>query len=74
MTELASGVSALPKESHALLINQPELVADMTVSRRQERRDWLANRYLSYTWDMDEFMARKDEMVFRELLKSRMDV
>ena len=33
---------------------------------------WLTDRYVSYTWDMDELLARKEEIVRRDLLKTSM--
>ena len=37
-----------------------------------ERRAWLAGRYLSANWDMDELMSKKDEIVEKDLLKFKM--
>jgi hypothetical protein len=38
-------------------------------SRRQE---WLAGRYLSAMWDMEEFLAKKQEIIDGDLLKMKM--
>lgn len=71
MTELASG---MPKESHGLLKDQPALAADTFVWLTAERRDWLAGRYISSTWDMKEFADMKEKIVSGDLLKVRLDV
>lgn len=71
MTELSSG---MPTESHGLLKDQPALAADTFVWLTAERRDWLAGRYISSTWDMKEFLDMKDKIVNGNLLKVRLDV
>lgn len=71
MTELASN---MPKESHHVLCDQPQLAADTVVWLVAEKRDWLAGRYVSVTWDMKEFLDKKDEIVKGDLLKVRMAV
>ena len=52
--------------------DKPELSADTLVYLTKERRDWLAGRYVSVAWDMEEFLGKKDEIVARNLLKVRM--
>ncbi|KAK3062367.1 hypothetical protein LTS18_004187 [Coniosporium uncinatum] len=70
-TELAQN---MPKDFHGLLVDQPELAADALVWMTKQRRDWLAARYVSCTWDMEELEARKDEIMKSDLLKVRMAV
>ncbi|KAL9630786.1 MAG: hypothetical protein Q9164_006242 [Protoblastenia rupestris] len=69
MTELAVN---MPKEAHGLLIDQPELAGDTIVWLTQQRREWLAGRYVSCTWDMPELIKMEDEIVQKGLLKVRM--
>jgi NAD(P)-dependent dehydrogenase (short-subunit alcohol dehydrogenase family) len=69
LTELGSG---MPKETHANLTDKPELAADTMVWLAQERREWLAGRYVSCCWDMPELVERKDEIVGGDKLKVRM--
>ncbi|THY93250.1 NAD-P-binding protein [Aureobasidium pullulans] len=69
MTELAS---RMPKESHHVLCDQPQLAADTVAWLVNEKREWLAGRYVSVTWDMKEFLEKKDEIVKKDLLKVRM--
>ena len=52
--------------------DKPELSADTLVYLTRERREWLAGRYVSVAWDMEEFLGRKDDIVARNLLKVRM--
>ena len=66
MTELSSG---MPTAAHHVLINQPALAADTFVWLTAERRDWLASRYVSCTWDMEELVGMKDKIVQKDLLR-----
>ena len=50
----------------------PELGADTMVWLTQKRREWLAGRYISVTWDMPEFVSKEKEIVDGDLLKMRM--
>ena len=54
------------------LTDKAELPGDTIVWLTQERREWLASRYVSCTWDMPELMTRKDEIVKGDKLKVRM--
>ena len=47
------------------------LASSRSVDRR---RDWLASRYVSCTWDMEELVSMKDKIVKNDLLKVRLDV
>ena len=49
-----------------------ELGADTMVFLTQEKRDWLAGRYVSVAWDMPEFLAKKDEIIKGDKLKVRL--
>ena len=69
LTELGSG---MPKDAHINLKDKTELPADSIVWLAQERREWLAGRYVSCCWDMSELLARKDEIVKGDKLKVRM--
>ena len=71
MTELAAN---MPKDTHGLLIDTPELSGDTIVWLSQEKRTWLAGRYVSCTWDMGELMGKKEEIIEKDLLKVRMAV
>jgi NAD(P)-dependent dehydrogenase (short-subunit alcohol dehydrogenase family) len=71
MTELSSG---MPEASHHLLQDKPALAADTFVWLTAERRDWLAGRYISCTWDMKEFDDMKEKIEKGDLLKVRLDV
>lgn len=71
MTELASN---MPDNLKFILADQPALAADTFVWLTKERRDWLAARYVSVTWDMEQLDAKKDEIEKKDLLKIRMAV
>lgn len=64
--------SGFPAEFHDRLTDTPYMVADTLVFLTRERRDWLANRYIDSRWDMEELMAKEEEIVQRDLLKVRM--
>jgi hypothetical protein len=57
-----------------LLSDTPELAGETMVWLSSEKREWLAGRYVSVNWDMEEFMCKKDEIVEKDLLKVRMAV
>ncbi|KAI4731855.1 NAD-P-binding protein [Aureobasidium sp. EXF-10728] len=71
MTELAS---KMPQESHHLLSDTPALAGDTVAWLINEKREWLAGRYVSVTWDMKELLNKKNEIVKKDLLKVRMVV
>jgi NAD(P)-dependent dehydrogenase (short-subunit alcohol dehydrogenase family) len=66
MTELASKIS-----DASMLTDQPELSGDTVVWLTKERREWLQDRYVSCTWDVDELEGMKDEIVKNDLLMVR---
>ncbi|KAI1400580.1 hypothetical protein F4819DRAFT_461171 [Hypoxylon fuscum] len=51
-----------------------ELASDTVAWLTSERREWLAGRYISATWDMNELLARKSEIVKGDKLKIRLVV
>ncbi|ORY70401.1 uncharacterized protein BCR38DRAFT_421993 [Pseudomassariella vexata] len=65
----------MPKFMHKVLVDAPELPGDFMVwlvSGGNERREWLRGRYLSANWDVDELVAKKDEIVEGDKLKFRL--
>jgi NAD(P)-dependent dehydrogenase (short-subunit alcohol dehydrogenase family) len=70
-TELALN---MPKEARAALVDKAELAGDAMVWLTAERREWLAGRYVSVNWDVDELLQKKDKIVKEDLLKVRLDV
>lgn len=71
MTELAK---AMPKETHGILTDTPELAGDSTVWLTAVRREWLAGRYVSVNWDMEEFEKEKERVEKGDLLKFKLSV
>lgn len=69
MTELAS---KLPDTS--VLTDTPELSGDTVVWLTKERREWLQDRYVSCTWDVEELEGMREEIMKQDLLKVRMAV
>lgn len=68
------GPRGVPDSMKHLFTETTELPADTIVYLTQEKRDWLAGRYINCTWDMSEFMAKKDEVVKEDKLKVRLVV
>lgn len=62
----------LPVERQVVLTETPRLCADTLVFLTESRRDWLAARYISVTWDMEELLSREEEIVQGDKLKVRM--
>jgi NAD(P)-dependent dehydrogenase (short-subunit alcohol dehydrogenase family) len=54
------------------LTDTPELTGDTIAYLTQLPRKFLTGRYVSCTWDMEELMQRKDEIVDTEKLKVRL--
>ncbi|KAF6828495.1 short chain dehydrogenase reductase [Colletotrichum plurivorum] len=52
--------------------DKADVAGDTIAWLASERRDWLAGRYVSCPWDMEEVMAKKDEIVEGDKLKMRM--
>jgi NAD(P)-dependent dehydrogenase (short-subunit alcohol dehydrogenase family) len=71
LTELASN---MPKAFHEKLNDTPQLAGDSLVWLTAERREWLAGRYISVTWDAEELLAKKEDILKNDLLKVRLDV
>jgi hypothetical protein len=46
--------------------------ADSMVYLTQEKRDWLAGRYLNLNWDIPMLLSMKDEIVKGDKLKVRL--
>ncbi|KAK7906582.1 NAD-P-binding protein [Apiospora marii] len=72
LTDLAR--DGMPAETLAGLGDRPELVAETVAWLTSERREWLAGRYVSATWDMEELVRREGEIVEGDKLKVRLVV
>jgi NAD(P)-dependent dehydrogenase (short-subunit alcohol dehydrogenase family) len=64
----------LPEYLRPNLVDKPELAGDSIVWLTGERKEWLSGRYVSCNWDMQELLAKQDEIVKGDLLKVRMAV
>ncbi|KJR82486.1 oxidoreductase, short chain dehydrogenase/reductase family [Sporothrix schenckii 1099-18] len=72
---VASDMSlSLPKVYHANITETPALVSDSIVYLTRSPQLWLAGRYVSVQWDLTELEAQKDEIVQKDLLKSKLAV
>ncbi|EIM87482.1 NAD-P-binding protein [Stereum hirsutum FP-91666 SS1] len=68
---LTNMTQQLPSEAYHLLTETVELAGDTIAFLARERREWLAGRYISSTWDMEEVLSRKAEIVQKDKLKVR---
>ncbi|KAI9714013.1 MAG: putative secondary metabolism biosynthetic enzyme [Bogoriella megaspora] len=57
-----------------VLVDQPELCGETVPWLTSEKRDWLAGRYVSCPWDMQELLRRKEDVVEKDLLKIRLKI
>ncbi|KAJ5751044.1 hypothetical protein N7533_008072 [Penicillium manginii] len=64
----------MPPERQSVLTDTPELAADTLVWLTHERRDWLAGRFASVSWDMEELEQKKQDILQRDLFKFRVIV
>ena len=69
MTELTSTV---PQEFQHLLCDTLELPAHTLVWLVKERRDWMSGRYLNCVWDVEEVLAKKEEVIQGDKLKFKL--
>ncbi|KAF2727309.1 oxidoreductase-like protein [Polyplosphaeria fusca] len=74
-TELALN---MPEFMWEYLVDTEELCGDgvawLAGEAGTERGEWLGGRYVSVKWDVDELMAKKEEVVRGDLLKVRLAV
>lgn len=70
-TDMANG---FPPQFYHLLTDTPRMVADTITFLTQERREWLAARYVDSRWDMTEFLEKKDAIIKDDLLKVKLRV
>ncbi|KAI1453568.1 oxidoreductase-like protein, partial [Annulohypoxylon moriforme] len=70
LTELAE--KGMPPETFSALCDDIDLAGDTVAWLSSERREWLAGRYISSTWDMGELSERKAEIVDGDKLKVRL--
>ncbi|EFX04156.1 short chain dehydrogenase reductase [Grosmannia clavigera kw1407] len=64
----------LPKERQPAMTETPKLAADVIVFLTERRREWLAARYVSATWDVEELLSKEKEVVEGGKLQVRMIV
>ncbi|KAI1394428.1 oxidoreductase-like protein [Hypoxylon trugodes] len=72
LTELAE--KGMPPETLPTLNDSVDLTGDTVAWLSSEKREWLAGRYLSCTWDMNELLERQSEIVEGDKLKVRLVV
>jgi NAD(P)-dependent dehydrogenase (short-subunit alcohol dehydrogenase family) len=61
-----------PKMVRNTLPDRPDIAGDTIAWLAAERREWLGGRYVSCPWDMEELLAKKDEIIDQDKLKMRM--
>ncbi len=75
MTELASN---MPLDKHGAFTDTTELAGDTitwwSAKQRESERGLLEGRYVSCTWDVEELLRMRDEILEKDLLKVRMVV
>lgn len=70
-TELAL---RMPQNVHGLLVDTVEVASHTVLWLTRERREWLAGRFVSANWDMEEMEKERERIVGGDLLKMRMAV
>ncbi|KAG9193767.1 hypothetical protein G6011_03802 [Alternaria panax] len=63
---------AAPNEVRNRFLDRLEVAGDTIAWLGAERREWLAGRYMSCTWDMEELSRKNEENVGEDKLKMRM--
>lgn len=62
----------MPEETHAYLVDEPELAAGFIVWLCSGKADWVKGRYLSCNWDVHEILSMKEEILKDDLLVNRL--
>jgi len=62
-----------PEDLRNRLPHKVEVPGDTITWLASERREWLAGRYISCPWDMQELESRREEIVAGDKLKMRME-
>ena len=57
-----------------MLVDPPELAAHTLVWLVNERRDWLAGRFVDCRWDVEALLAKKQEVIDGDKLKVKLVV
>ncbi|KAL8678153.1 MAG: hypothetical protein Q9186_005485 [Xanthomendoza sp. 1 TL-2023] len=73
-TDIIGGVEGVPEGLQHVFVETPKLSADTIVYLVNEKREWLAGRYINCTWDMPQLMSMKEDIVKGDKLKVRMVV
>lgn len=66
------GLFNIPDAVRAVLRDHPSIAGDTIAWLASERREWLGGRYVSCPWDMEELVAKREEIVEQDKLKLRM--
>jgi NAD(P)-dependent dehydrogenase (short-subunit alcohol dehydrogenase family) len=69
-TKMSEGL--LPETVRDAFPDSPDVAGDTIAWLAAERREWLGGRYVSCVWDMEELVARKEEIIGGDKLKLRM--
>ncbi|GAA5903148.1 SDR family oxidoreductase [Sporobolomyces salmoneus] len=70
MTKLAK--DSMPPDTHGMLSDTPELAANFSLwLATDEKADFLRGKYVSANWDIEELLAKKDEILEKDLLWTR---
>lgn len=62
----------VPESIRDRLPHHPSIAGDTIAWLGSQRREWLAGRYISCPWDMEELLSREEEIVNGDKLKVRM--
>ena len=62
----------MPEALHQYLVDEPELAAGFIVWLCSGKADWATGRYLSGTWDVNELLQMKDQILNDDLLVNRL--
>lgn len=64
----------MPEEMMHILVDTPEVAAHTILWLVNERREWLAGRYVSCQWDVEALLAKRQEIIDGDKLKVKLVV
>lgn len=64
----------MPESMYHVLVDEAELPASFIVWLSTGQADWASGRFISVKWDVEEFLARKDEILRDDLMVNRLRI
>ena len=74
LTNIVGMGEGVSEEVRPVFVDEPELAANTMVWLVGERKEWLSGRYVNCTWDMEQFLGMREEIINGGKLKVSMSL